>query len=145
MYPDPIADSHGPPTAYPEYLCPKNQSEIVNFSTNLVFLLLLTGSFQFLGKIVKNHENHNVTTFGCFGIFNQPRRVSIGFVRSTIWSLPLQFVILQSDKVIGSQSQLVDIGEHTIQIIGCKLPLVIELQMTVQYIISQIITQSQIG
>ena len=34
VYPDPIADSHGPPTAYPEYLCPKNQSEIVNFSTN---------------------------------------------------------------------------------------------------------------
>ena len=144
MYPDPLADSHGPPTANPEYLCPK-KSEIHHIFQKLFFLLLLTRSFQFLRKIVKNQENHNVTTFGCFGILNQPRRVSIGFVRSTIWSLPFQFVILQSEEVIGSQSQLIDIGEHTIEIIGSEFPLVIKLQVTVQNIISQIITQSQIG
>ena len=114
--------------------------KFIIFFNNFFSYILLTRSFQFLRKIVKNQENHNVTTTGCFCILNQPRRVSIGFVRSTIWSLPFQFVILQSEEVIGSQSQLVDIGEHTIQIIGSEFPLVIKLQVTVQNIISQIIT-----
>ena len=121
-------------------ICALKNSEIHHSFQQLFFLLLLTRSFQFLRKIVKNQENHNVTTTGCFGILNQPGRVSIGFVRSTIWSLPFQFVILQSKEVIGSQSQLIDIGEHTIQIIGSEFPLVIKLQVTVQNIISQIIT-----
>ena len=143
VYPDPLADSQGPPTANPEYLWPTWKIQMSRWALNK--LLRFTWSFQFLGEIVKNHENHNVATFGCLGVLNQPGWVAIGFVRPTVRPLPFQLVILQTQQVIGSQSQLVDVSEQTIQITGGEFPLLVELQVTIEDIIAQVVTQSQIG